>query len=217
MDWGATIVFVLSIIGAVMLSDGDLVVGIIAFLVIFCILAVIKSVVEFTASSDTTNSTPKKETPQKTGKTHIVFTENSLELTLDMVMRFLDAYSTENPGEWYHLFISHILERCDVEYCDNVTYGRIKIQILLGGWWDSLLRSYPDIVDYMKSFFTFESDDAGCFTLTSTHILTGESVDCKFPVEIVDALLQRNLDNYEAKHPSVKFERESWGAKISNI
>lgn len=94
------------------------------------------------------------------------------------------------------------------------TTGYLEFEILLGTWWDGLLRGYPDIDDYMRTIFIFDSHDT---KFTCTDIITGRSIKGRFPRDRVNALLQKYLDNYEAKHPSVKFERESWGAKISNI
>lgn len=135
----------------------------------------------------------------------IIYFEDYLEHILDMIMRFFDVYSSVRPKEECCLFISQKLE-----VYNDVTYGHINFQILVGSWQDGLLYQYSEIDNYMKKVFEFDPQE---MIFTFTKFRTGSSVGCEFPTRHINALLQKGLDNYEAKHPSVKFERYSLGAK----
>ena len=124
---------------------------------------------------------------------------------LDMIMSFLDAYSKESSGDWYFLDISQ-----EFEYSGNATYGYLKFQISLGCWWEGLLSRYPEIDDCMKALFTFDDNERKFTHLRKTFEATGIAN----PRKEINILVQKSLDNYEAKHPGVKFERDDWGAKI---
>lgn len=209
MDWGATIVFVLSIIGAVILSGGDVMVGIIAFLVIFCILAAIKGVVKFIASDDGDTDKRKPSVSTNTNaKTHIVFGEEHFEHTLNMVMKFLHAYSVERPNNWYHFFLSQVADRED-----SGTYGYIKFHVQLDSWSNGTLYKDPELEDFMNTIFTFDPQE----NIFTYNMLVGSSSSYAFPWDEVLKILHKYLDNYEAKHPGVRFERHDWGAKYSNL
>ncbi len=207
MDWGATIVFILSITGAVILSGGDVMVGIIAFLVIFCILAAIKGVMKFITSSDTTGSTPRSSS-STSSNAHIIFDEEFFVLVHDQVIKFLQAYSSELPDEWYHYFISQ-----EVEHIGGTTEGYLKFQVMLGNWWDGLLYSHPEVKDYMMSIFTFDASE-NTFTY---RIRTGTCSGGAYPRDKIAKMVHKYLDNYESTHSGVHLKREDYGAKYSNI
>lgn len=149
----------------------------------------------------------KKNDVKLNSNINIIFSEDHFEHTLNMVMSFLDAYSNVSQGEWCCLFISQ-----EFEHSGNTTYGYLKFQIMLSYWWDGLLRQYPEIDDYMKNIFTFDSNETA---FTYTDFRTGSSIGVPFPQEKINTLLQTYLNNYEAKYPTVKFERHSWGAKLT--
>lgn len=207
MDWGVTIVFILSIIGAVILSGGDVIVGIIAFLVVFCILAAIKGVVKFIASSDTTRSKPKVSSSANSNA-RIILDEEYFVLVHDQVMKFLQAYSSALPDEWYHYFISQ-----DFEHVGGDTEGYLEFKILLGNWWDSLLYNSPEIKDYMMSVFAFDASE-NTFTY---RIRTGIFSIGSFPQDKITKMVHTYLNNYEATHNCIHLTRDSIGAKYSNI
>lgn len=143
---------------------------------------------------------------QGNAKVNINFPTENLEFTLDRALEFLDAFSAELPDEWCHLFISQEFERTS-----SYTLGKIRIEILLGNWWDSLLYRHPDILNYMRNTFTFDSQkNSFTFSGISTGCFSGA-----FPQDNVNILLQRFLDSYEARHPRVHFERKTWGAILT--
>ncbi len=207
MDWGATIVFILSVIGAVILSEGDVIVGIIAFLVIFCTLAAIKGVVKFILSGNPPGSEPKTSSSENSN-TRITLDEEFFVLVHDQVMKFLRAYSSDLPSEWYHYFISH-----DFEHIGDTTEGYLEFKILLGNWWDSLLYNSPEIKDYMMSVFTFDASE-NTFTY---RIRTGICSNGSYPQDKITQMVHTYLNNYEATHNCIHLTRESFGAKYSNI
>lgn len=207
MDWGVTIVFILSIIGAVILSGGDVMVGIIAFPVIFCILAAIKGVVKFIASSGTTGSKPKVSSSTNSNA-RIILDEEYFVLVHDQVIKFLRAYSSELPDEWYHYFISQ-----EVEHIGGTTEGYLKFQVMLGNWWDGLLYNHPEVKDYMMSIFTFDASE-NTFTY---KIRTGTCSGGSYPQDNIAKMVHKYLDNYESTHTCIHLIRESFGAKYSNI
>lgn len=207
MDWGATIVLVLSIIGAVILSSGDVIVGIIAFFVIYCILAAIKGVVKFFASSDTMGSKPKVSSSANSNA-RIILDEEFFVLVHDQVIKFLRAYSSVSPDEWYHYFISQ-----DFEYVGGTTEGYLEFNIALGSWWDSLLHNSPEIKDYMMSVFSF---DASKNTFTY-RIRAGICSSGSYPIDKITKMIHAYLNNYEATHNCIHLTRTSFGAMYSNV
>jgi len=132
-------------------------------------------------------------------------------LVLDMVMKFLDAYAMAVPDEWYLFFISQETKR--TEYSDRYyTYdGYLKFEVSVGTWWNGMLKS-PEVEDYMKTTFNFDPEHK---KFTYAGISTGSSTCCAFPRDQVNEILQKYLDEYEAKHPGVRFKRENWGASIT--
>ena len=66
----------------------------------------------------------------------------------------------------------------------------------------------------MKSVFGFDAQER---KFTYTAFRTATSTCCAFPREKVNTMLQQYLDNYEAKHPEVRFERTSFGAMLTKI
>lgn len=204
MDWGATLIFVLSLLGAIAIAEGDFVIGILAFVVIFVILsiigAIIKSIIKNTKA-------PPIKSKHNQGTYSIVFSEEHFEFELEQIRKFLDAYTKTLPNEWLHIFIS---QKWEHEECWHDGY--IEFQIILGNWWDSLLYQYPDILDYMKNVYTFDPQERS-FTYS---IRSGNSTTAgAFPREKINDMLQKYLDNYETKHPEMRFERHEWGATLT--
>lgn len=201
MDWGATIIFVLSIIGAVLLSGGDMVVGVIAFIVILCILAAIKGILK---------SIPKPPKPPKPEhmSAKIILDEQHFVLIHEQVLKFLQAFSSKLPSEWYHYFISQ-----EYDHIGNSTEGYLKFEILLGNWWDELLYDKPEIKDYIMSVFEFDANEKTFMY----RIRTGICHSGSYPADEITKMLHTYLDNYEATHTCLHLTRESYGAKYSNI
>lgn len=217
MDWGVTFIFILSIVGAIAIAQGDIFMGVFAFLIIYGILAVIRWIIHTVKQNNDNNETETKANNCNTynnAQIKIVFSEEHFENFLDMIIKFLKAYSSVVSDEWWHLFISQEIKKetySDTYYCYD---GFLEFQIILGSWWENIMREYPDIDDYMKSLFCFDAQER---KFTHTTFKTGSSTCCAFPREKVNTILQKYLDNYEAKHPEVRFERASWGAKLTKI
>lgn len=204
MDWGATIIFILSIIGAAMLSGGDVIVGIIAFVVIICILAAIKGILKVIVPKG-----KKPPEPMSTkANTRIILDEEHFVLIHEQVLKFLRAFSSALPSEWYHYFISQ-----EFEHIGNNTEGYLKFQISLGNWWDELLFDEPEIKDYMMSVFEFDASEKTFMY----RIRTGICHSGSYPIEKITKMVHTYLDNYESTHTCVHLTRESYGAKYSNI
>lgn len=178
-------------------------------LIFFFGLPILRWIYEQSRKADNKKKTQNYET--ESSNASIVFAEEHLEHILDQIIRFLQAYSTVLPDEWYHLYISQDVKRD--EYSGNyyVNDGYLKFQITLGNWWNGILYEYPDIADYMDSIFVFDSQER---TFTYTEFRTGSSTRCSFPTDKINTMLQKYLDNYESKHPGIHFERFGWGARL---
>ncbi|MEE0946143.1 MAG: hypothetical protein U0M42_04860 [Acutalibacteraceae bacterium] len=207
MDWGAAIVFILSIIGAVILSGGDVLFGIIAFLLIFCILAAIKGVIKYLVFDNTKNSEPEISSSANSN-VKIVLDEQHFVLVHDQVIKFLRTYSSALPYEWYHYFISQTFE-----HAGGTTEGFLEFKILLGNWWDSLLYNSPDIKDYMMSVFSFDASENTFTYRIRTGICSGGS----YPQDKITKMIHTYLNEYEATHNCIHLTKDSFGAKYSNI
>ena len=201
MDWGTTFIFVLSIIGAVLLAEGDTVIGIIAFFVVFLILGAIKGIIAYFMRKEEPPYPPKAS-----AKSCISLNEERFMVVHNQVMEFLNAYSAELPNEWYHYYISQ-----EFEHSGDTTEGYVKFQIMLGSWWESLLYNVPEIKDYMMSIFTFDPSE-NTFTY---RMWSGTCSGCSYPTNEITKMVHKYVSNYEAEHPGMRFERYSWGAKYS--
>lgn len=141
------------------------------------------------------------------------YDESHLELMLDQVMKFIDAFKKILPGEWY--FFDLYVEAARKTYGSSLytETGLVVFKITVGNWWDGLLRQFPDVEDYMLSVFEFNPQER---TFIAT-IKAGECENRMFPTSAVVGMLQQSLNNYETKHPEVQFQRQNWGARIGNV
>ena len=142
------------------------------------------------------NATRPKPVYKSNSSCSVRINEEWLYRELDMAMSFINAFTTVNPGEWYHFFVSPLRERN--EYGDKTDY--IEFKIMVGSWWDGMLYKYPEIIDYFKNVYTFDSKEN-----TFTYKCNAISSNGLGSYEQMDILLKDCLDKYSATHPGVCF------------
>lgn len=198
------LIFTLSVLGAYYIAEGDVIVGIFAFFVTFGILNLVKWIVHKIKSE----TGPYPPPPTKESNIHIILDEKSFVSVHNQVMSFLEIYSEKLPDEWLHYFVSQ-----EFEHVGDTTFGYVKFEISLGNWWDELFFDKPEILDYMKSIFTFD-DNNKTFTY---KMISGTCSNCSFNQNLITEMIHEYISHYESEHPHVKFERRSWGAMYSNV
>lgn len=149
----------------------------------------------------------KKEntvTSPKTNSTYD-FSKDFIEHTLDMVIKFINAYKETTPTEWLHFYIS---------YKAKEDYGTVRyfleFKIIVGTWWDRILYKYPDIVDYMMTIFSFD-DSENVFTY---YLPVGSGTSFMFPNELKEAI-KSYLISYTPKSSFIKLNVDEHGATFT--
>lgn len=201
MDWSAVLIYGISIAGAIYLAEGSWLMGIIAFLIIFGILAVIAGIIRFFYKL--TKKPPVK--PQPAQKVQMYFKEDFFWDVHNQVIIFLQAYSCQYSGEWYHYFLSQ-----EFEHMGDQTDGYLKFELLLGRWDENRKFSGSDSADYIKTCFSYDPQR----TAFTFKMRTAISTNGAFPETQIHAMLKDCLNRYEAKHPEVRMERHHWGASL---
>lgn len=138
---------------------------------------------------------------------HIVDFKEHLFLNLDFVLEFKRAYSSVLPDSMFSVFISQESKKIDYSNSYYTYDGYIKIHIIVGNWWNGVLRNYPDILDTIETLFDHNGTE-----FTYIGIPTGKSICCPYPHNVINNKLQSYIDEYEKEHSEALFEREEWGA-----
>ncbi len=129
-------------------------------------------------------------------------TEKHFVLIHDQVIKFLRAYSSVLPDEWYYYMIYPNFEHI----YDSFEYY-VEFKIMVGNWWDGLMREHSDVTDFMMTIFTFDQNER-----TFTHRIQVPASKSAGQFDRIPPMIHEYLDHYEANNPGVRLVRDERGA-----
>jgi len=143
----------------------------------------------------------------------IEFDEELMKRVLDNLIETINAYSEILPNDYCALFIVPLTKLEKHESSLNNTYYTIEcnlnFRLYFDVWWPDILQAYPGQSYILDSWFKFDPDTK---MFKGLDFPVGVTVNKRFPLKRLVKILNKFLDEYEEKHPKIKFDRLEHGA-----